>query len=69
MTASPTWLSGRCLVKVFHLARVCGGEARVVGGAVRGLYLRPTDAHHATHFMPDPDIDVAISSIFAAPDI
>jgi len=61
MTPSPTWLSGRCLVKVFHLARVCGGEARVVGGAVCGLYLRPTDAHHAKPSTPDPDIDVAIS--------
>ena len=61
MTRSPKWLSGCCLVKVFHLARVCGGEARVVGGAVCGLYLRPTDAHHAKPSMPDPDIDVAIS--------
>jgi len=61
MAPSPKWLSGRCLVKVFHLARVCGGEARVVGGAVRGLYLRPTDANHAKPSMPGPDIDVAIS--------
>ena len=66
MTPSPTWLSGRCLVKVFHLARVCGGEARVVGGAVRGLYLGSTPAHHAQLPLSDtpisdPDIDVAIS--------
>ncbi len=61
MTPSPTWLSGRCLVKVFHLARVCGGEARVVGGAVRGLYLGPADAYHDQLPISDPDIDVAIS--------
>ena len=71
MTSSPTWLSSRCLVKVFHLARVCGGEARVVGGAIRGLYLGTIDAHAAKLPRPDlsipkpsepfPDIDVAIS--------
>ena len=39
MTLMPEWLSDPLLQQLFELARKCGGEGRIVGGAVRDLYL------------------------------
>lgn len=61
MTPSPTWLSEKCLRKIFHLARLCGGEARVVGGVVRGLYLPHRYPRNSEPPITKLDIDVAIS--------
>ena len=35
MTLMPEWLSDPLLQQLFELARKCGGEGRIVGGAVR----------------------------------
>jgi len=64
---------------IFQLARNCGGEARVVGGAVRDIYLNAEDSKKTAKAdaaaAPDrlawiaPDIDMAVSvpiAVFAA---
>lgn len=62
MTLMPEWLSDPLLQQLFELARKCGGEGRIVGGAVRDLYLAggrkiPVDAAK----LSAPDIDMAVS--------
>jgi len=62
MTLMPEWLSDPLLQQLFQLARKCGGEGRIVGGAVRDLYLAGgrkilVDAAK----LSAPDIDMAVS--------
>ena len=62
MTLLPEWLSDPLLQQLFELARKCGGEGRIVGGAVRELYLaggKKISAEAAK--LSAPDIDMAVS--------
>ena len=62
MTLLPEWLSDPLLQQLFELARKCGGEGRIVGGAVRDFYLaggKKISAEAAK--LSAPDIDMAVS--------
>ncbi len=65
----PHWLKSALISQIFQLARACGGEARVVGGAVRDWYVdqlwaedpdwqRPKASSDAAQ---PPDMDMAVS--------
>jgi len=62
MSLTPAWLSYPLLQQLFELARKCGGEGRIVGGAVRDIYLAASNKIPVAEAkLSVPDIDMAVS--------